>query len=207
MLGHLARLSSENSLKTVPRALQNAAQSCALSTVSTRVLSLSCLRTVQYTSSSVLKSQSRSVFSLVKRSAINQTPEHVRSMLPCFSVICRGLKTRKSAAKRFIKTGTGELKYGHAGKRHNTSKKTKTRQRRLNQLVRFMPSNISPQYSTVFYSICCFPHVFPSISSHNIFYIRAHWQEPMRRIWKSWLAINWTVTCSKSWIIEWSKSL
>ena len=150
MLGHLARLSSENSLKTVPRALQNAVQSCALSTVSTRVFNLSCLRTVQHTSSSVLKSQCRSVFSLVKRSAINQTPEHVRSMLPCFSVICRGLKTRKSAAKRFIKTGTGELKYGHAGKRHNTSKKTKTRQRRLNQLVRFMPSNISPQYSTVF---------------------------------------------------------
>lgn len=140
MFSHLARLSTDNSSKIVPRALQNAVKSRALSTVSTRVLNLSCLRTFQYASSSVLKSQSRSVFSLIKRSAINQTPEHVRSMLPCFSVICRGLKTRKSAAKRFIKTGTGELKYGRAGKRHNTSKKSKTRQRRLNQLVCFMPS-------------------------------------------------------------------
>ena len=140
MFSHLARLSTDNSSKIVTRALQNAVKSRALSTVSTRVLNLSCLRTFQYASSSVLKSQSRSVFSLIKRSAINQTPEHVRSMLPCFSVICRGLKTRKSAAKRFIKTGTGELKYGRAGKRHNTSKKSKTRQRRLNQLVCFMPS-------------------------------------------------------------------
>ena len=162
MLSHLARLSTENSLKIVPRALQDAVKSRALSSVSTRVFHLSCLRTVQCTSRSFLISQSRSLYSVVRRPTI--TPEHVRSMLPCFSAICRGIKTRKSAAKRFIKTGKGELKYGHAGKRHNTSKKTKTRQRRLNQLVRLITSNISRQFSTaLILSIYrCFTVVLPS---------------------------------------------
>lgn len=46
----------------------------------------------------------------------------------------RGVKTKKAAAKRFIKTGSGNLKYGHAGKRHLTSHKSKDRKRRLNKL-------------------------------------------------------------------------
>ena len=143
MFSHLARRSTENSLKIVPRAIHDAVKSRALSTITKRVVNLSCLGTVHCTSRSLLNSQTRSVYSLVKRPIINQTPEHVRSLLPCFSIICRGLKTRKTAAKRFIKTGTGELKYGHAGKRHNTSKKSKVRQRRLNQLVRFIPSPLT----------------------------------------------------------------
>jgi len=46
----------------------------------------------------------------------------------------RGVKTKKAAAKRFIKTGSGNLKYGHAGKRHLTSHKSKDRKRRLNKM-------------------------------------------------------------------------
>jgi ribosomal protein L35 len=143
MFSHLARRSTENSLKIVPRAIQDAVKSRALTTITKRVVNLPRLGRVNCTNRSHLNSQSRSVYSLVKRPIINQTPEHMRSLLPCFSIICRGLKTRKTAAKRFIKTGTGELKYGHAGKRHNTSKKSKTRQRRLNQLVRFIPSPLT----------------------------------------------------------------
>ena len=47
----------------------------------------------------------------------------------------RALKTKKSAAKRFIVTGKGSLKRGHAGKGHLTSHKSKTRLRRLNSKV------------------------------------------------------------------------
>ena len=143
MFSHLAKRSTENSLKIVPRAIHDAVKSRALSTITKRVINFSCIGTVNCTSKSPLNSPSRSVYSLVRRPIINQTPEYMRSLLPCFSIICRGLKTRKTAAKRFIKTGTGELKYGHAGKRHNTSKKSKTRQRRLNQLVRFIPSHLT----------------------------------------------------------------
>ena len=50
-------------------------------------------------------------------------------------VIVRGIKTKQAAAKRFIKTGQGKLKYGHAGKRHLTSKKSKIRKQRLNKKV------------------------------------------------------------------------
>ena len=53
--------------------------------------------------------------------------------LPLFMSV-RGVKTKKAAAKRFIKTGSGNLKYGHAGKRHLTSHKSKDRKRRLNKL-------------------------------------------------------------------------
>ena len=47
----------------------------------------------------------------------------------------RKLKTKKGAAKRFIVTGKGRLKRGHAGKGHLTSGKSKTRLRRLNSKV------------------------------------------------------------------------
>lgn len=47
----------------------------------------------------------------------------------------RKLKTKKGAAKRFIVTGKGKLKRGHAYKGHLTSGKSKTRLRRLNTKV------------------------------------------------------------------------
>ena len=34
------------------------------------------------------------------------------------------MKTRRSAAKRFTKTGTGKIKFKPAGKRHGMSKRT-----------------------------------------------------------------------------------
>ena len=45
------------------------------------------------------------------------------------------LKTKKGAAKRFILTGKGALKRGHAGKGHLTAHKSKIRKRRLNTKV------------------------------------------------------------------------
>jgi len=47
----------------------------------------------------------------------------------------RKLKTKKGAAKRFLVTGKGKLKRGHAGKGHLTSGKSKNRLRRLNTKV------------------------------------------------------------------------
>ena len=138
MFSQFTRFSTENCRKIVP----NAVKSRFFSFFSTQSFHLSCLGTAKLTSRSVLNSQSRSLHSIVRRPIINQFPKNAFSLLPCQNIISRGLKTRKSAAKRFIKTGTGELKFGHAGKRHNTSKKSKTRQRRLNQLVRLMTSNI-----------------------------------------------------------------
>jgi large subunit ribosomal protein L35 len=44
----------------------------------------------------------------------------------------RGLKTRQAAAKRFIKTGKGKLKHGHAGRSHLSGHYSRTRMRRLN---------------------------------------------------------------------------
>jgi len=41
------------------------------------------------------------------------------------------VRTRKSAAKRFTKTGTGELKHHHTGSRHLLTRKSKGRKRRL----------------------------------------------------------------------------
>ena len=43
------------------------------------------------------------------------------------------LKTKKSAAKRFKKTGTGELKRNKAYKSHILTKKTTKRKRNLRQ--------------------------------------------------------------------------
>ncbi|RPJ42894.1 MAG: 50S ribosomal protein L35 [Candidatus Latescibacterota bacterium] len=41
------------------------------------------------------------------------------------------IKTNRSAAKRFKKTGTGKLKHGHAYARHLLSGKTPKRKRHL----------------------------------------------------------------------------
>lgn len=43
------------------------------------------------------------------------------------------LKTRKSAAKRFKKTGTGKFMHNRAGRRHLQSKKSAKRRRHLRQ--------------------------------------------------------------------------
>jgi large subunit ribosomal protein L35 len=80
--------------------------------------------------------QSRSIFSMVQKQNCSKNIVHVGSTLPYFNIISRTVKTKKAAAKRFIKTGRGGLKYGKAGKRHLTSHMTKTRKRRLNNKVR-----------------------------------------------------------------------
>ena len=41
------------------------------------------------------------------------------------------MKTKKSAAKRFSKTGTGKIKFNKCGNSHLSSKKSSKRKRRL----------------------------------------------------------------------------
>jgi|TARA_B110000014_G_scaffold208563_1_gene159855 large subunit ribosomal protein L35 len=41
------------------------------------------------------------------------------------------MKTKKSAAKRFKKTGSGKIVHHHSGHRHLSTKKTPKRKRRL----------------------------------------------------------------------------
>ena len=41
------------------------------------------------------------------------------------------MKTKKSAAKRFSKTGTGKIKFNRCGNSHLSSKKSPKRKRRL----------------------------------------------------------------------------
>jgi ribosomal protein L35 len=94
------------------------------------------LSTLQCSKVNPLVSVKRSLFTIVTRPNVDRKLGHIGVILPCFGIVCRGTKTKKAAAKRFIKTGKGDLKYGHAGKRHNTSKKTKTVKRRLNRMVR-----------------------------------------------------------------------
>jgi ribosomal protein L35 len=55
-----------------------------------------------------------------------------------------GLKTKQSAAKRFLRIGRngGGLKFGSAGKAHLNSKKSRVRKSRLNQKVIFIEMNI-----------------------------------------------------------------
>ena len=71
-----------------------------------------------------------------KASVLCPSSRIVTTPLPSLALFMplRGVKTKKAAAKRFIKTGSGNLKYGHAGKRHLTSHKSKDRKRRLNKL-------------------------------------------------------------------------
>ena len=82
-----------------------------------------------------LSSQRRTIFSLVSRPKVDCNLGQVGYKLPCLKIVARGTKTKKAAAKRFIAKGNGDLKYGHAGKRHNTSKRTKNVKRRLNKKV------------------------------------------------------------------------
>ena len=82
--------------------------------------------------------QKRTVFSMVSKPKTDKKLGHIGFNLPCFMIVARGTKTKKAAAKRFIVKGNGDLKYGRAGKRHNTSKKTKAVKRRLNQKVRVL---------------------------------------------------------------------
>ena len=84
-----------------------------------------------------LMTQKRTVFSMVSKPKTDKKLGHIGFNLPCFRIVARGTKTKKAAAKRFIVKGNGDLKYGRAGKRHNTSKKNKRVKRRLNQKVRF----------------------------------------------------------------------
>lgn len=94
-------------------------------------------------SSSFLLTPSRSLFTIgplqvqsaARRISTLQQSSSQSSTSSLFATIfvpSRGIKTKKAAAKRFIKTGSGHLKYGHAGKRHLTSHKKKDRKRRLN---------------------------------------------------------------------------
>ena len=45
------------------------------------------------------------------------------------------MKTKKSAAKRFSKTGSGKVKYNKSGNRHLSTKKSPNRKRRLRKAV------------------------------------------------------------------------
>jgi large subunit ribosomal protein L35 len=45
------------------------------------------------------------------------------------------IKTHKGASKRFKKTGSGKITRGHAGARHILTSKTRSRKRKLGQLV------------------------------------------------------------------------
>ena len=51
------------------------------------------------------------------------------------------LKTHKGASKRFKKTGTGKVVRGHAFARHILTSKTRSRKRKLKQLVLADPSD------------------------------------------------------------------
>lgn len=46
------------------------------------------------------------------------------------------LKTKQAAAKRLLKTSSGGIKYGHAGKSHLNMNKSRNRIRRLNEKSR-----------------------------------------------------------------------
>jgi len=53
----------------------------------------------------------------------------------------KGIKTRKSVAKRFKITANGKVKRGHAGKRHLLSSKSPKRRRNLGSIVVIDPSD------------------------------------------------------------------
>lgn len=88
--------------------------------------------------SSIVASSSSSGSSTSNSSGARRSVTALPSSLP-FSVREMGhlkkLKTKKGAAKRFILTGKGALKRGHAGKGHLTAHKSKIRKRRLNTKV------------------------------------------------------------------------
>ncbi|HZV36404.1 MAG TPA: 50S ribosomal protein L35 [Verrucomicrobiae bacterium] len=53
----------------------------------------------------------------------------------------KGIKTRKSVAKRFKITGTGKVMRPHAGKRHLLASKNAKRRRSLGELARIDPTD------------------------------------------------------------------
>jgi len=53
----------------------------------------------------------------------------------------KGIKTKKSVAKRFKITGTGKVMRTHAGKRHLLSGKNSKRRRRLGHSVQIDPTD------------------------------------------------------------------
>ena len=56
--------------------------------------------------------------------------------------IARGLKTSKAASKRFIVTGSGRVKHGRAGRRHNTGKRPNKTMRELREMTSVRTSDI-----------------------------------------------------------------
>jgi large subunit ribosomal protein L35 len=53
----------------------------------------------------------------------------------------KGIKTRKSVAKRFKITGTGKVMRAHAGRRHLLSTKNAKRRRRLRSSTEIDPTD------------------------------------------------------------------
>jgi len=53
----------------------------------------------------------------------------------------KGIKTKKSVAKRFKITGTGKVMRMHAGKRHLLAGKNSKRRRRLGQSTQIDPTD------------------------------------------------------------------
>ena len=51
-------------------------------------------------------------------------------------------KTKRAAAKRFKKTGTGKLMINHANKRHILTKKDRKRKRHLGKSVEIDSTNV-----------------------------------------------------------------
>jgi large subunit ribosomal protein L35 len=51
------------------------------------------------------------------------------------------MKTKRGAAKRFKRTASGRFKAAHAGVRHNLTKKSSKRKRRLHQGAMVDPSD------------------------------------------------------------------
>jgi ribosomal protein L35 len=130
-----ARVASETFSKVTARYPVNAVNKRDFGSALPLLFSRLGLSTFKCSKGDPLVSVRRSLFTIVTRPNVDRKLGHIGVILPCFGIVCRGTKTKKAAAKRFIKTGKGDLKYGHAGKRHNTSKKTKTVKRRLNRMV------------------------------------------------------------------------
>lgn len=57
-------------------------------------------------------------------------------------------KTRKAAAKRFKKTGTGKLKFNSPGRRHLLTCKSRKRKRNLGK-VKVMTSGDAARYASL----------------------------------------------------------
>lgn len=51
------------------------------------------------------------------------------------------LKTKRAAAKRYFVTGSGKVKVGRKGKRHNFSNKNRKRKRNLRGMVLLAPAD------------------------------------------------------------------